>query len=203
MPAPKLYYTTTSCGAASYIAAKLGGIEFDSEVVDIRGGKTASGVDFESVNWKGNVPTLVLADGSRLSENVSCLTWINDNAVKKWGPAQGSAAWYEMLDNLAYVNTSLHGNLFRNLFYAQTEEAKVPLRAQLATELEWFVKFALKGKKFLGAQFTVADIYAYIVLSWAPYVGVTLSDDVTAYFKGIQAIDGVGSVHQALNTPAK
>jgi glutathione S-transferase len=203
MSVPKLYYTTTSCGAASYIAAKLGGIAFDSEVVDIRAGKTASGAEFEAVNWKGNVPTLVLPDGSTLSENVSCLLWISDNAVNKWGPAQGSAAWFEMVDNLAYVNTAIHGGLFKNLFYAPSEEAKVPLRAQLATELGWLVKFALKGKKFLGSQFTVADIYLYICLSWAPYVGVTLSDDVTAYFKSIQAIDGVGSVHQALNTPAK
>ena len=64
MSAPKLYYTTTSCGAANYIAATLGGITFDSEKVDLRTGKTESGGDFEAINWKGNVPALVLHDGS-------------------------------------------------------------------------------------------------------------------------------------------
>jgi glutathione S-transferase len=202
MPAPKLYYTTTSCGAASYIAATLGGIVFDSEKVDIRAGKTESGADFEAVNWKGSVPALVLPDGMVLSENVASLTWINDNAVKKWGPEKGTPAWYEMINNLGYVNSAIHRS-FGPLFYAQTEEEKVPLRAKLQTELGYLVKFGTKGGKFLGSQFTVADIYAYICLSWAPYVGVTLDEPVAAYFKGIQAIDGVGSVHQAINTPAK
>ena len=200
MSVPKLYYTTTSCGAASYISAKLGGITFDSEKVDLSTGKTESSADFEAVNWKGAVPALVLPDGTVLSENVATLTWINDNAVTKWGPAAGTAAWYEMLNNLAYVNSSLHRS-FGPLFYAKDEEAKVPLRAKLQTEIGYLTKFQTKGGKFLGSQFSVADVYCYIVLSWAPYVGVTLDEAAAAYFKGIQAIDGVGSVHQAINTP--
>lgn len=198
----KLYYTTTSCGAASYISATLGGITFDSEKVDLGTGKTESGADFEAINWKGAVPALVLADGTVLSENVATLSWINDNAVKKWGPEKGTPAWYEMLNNLGYVNSGIHRK-FGPLFYAKTEEAKVPLRAALLEELGYLIKFQTKGGKFLGSQFSVADVYCYICLSWAPYVGVTLDEATTAYFKGIQSIDGVGSVHQAINTPAK
>jgi glutathione S-transferase len=202
MSLPKLYYTTTSCGAASYIAMKLGGIEFESEKVNIHGpnaGKTESGADFEAVNWKGNVPALVLPDGTVLSENVATLAWINDNAVKKWGPERGTPAWYEMLNNLAYVNSCIHRK-FGPLFYAQTEEAKAAAKGPLVEELGHACKFQIKGGKFLGSQFTVADVYAYICLSWSQYVGVTLEGPVEAYFKGIQAIEGVGSVHQAINS---
>ena len=202
MTAPKLYYTTTSCGAASYISATLGGITFDSEKVDLGTGRTESGADFEAINWKGAVPTLVLPDGTVLSENVASLTWINDNAVKKWGPEKGTPAWYEMVNNIAYVNSAIH-RAFGPLFYAKDEESKVELRKKVETEISYLTKFQTKGGKFLGSQFTVADVYCYIVLSWCPYVGVTMDEAATAYFKGIQAIDGVGSTHQAINTPAK
>jgi len=201
MANPKLYYTTTSCGAANYIAATRCGIKFDSEKVDLGTGKTESGGDFEAINWKGSVPALVFPDGSVLSENVAILTWINDNAVNKWGPESGTPAWFEMINNLAYVNSTIHAG-FGQIYNAQTEEDKVRARAKLTEQLGWMIKFGTKGGKFLGSQFTVADIYAYICLSWASWMGLTLDEPVEAYFKGIQAIDGVGSVYQAINTPA-
>jgi glutathione S-transferase len=64
----KLFYTPTSCGAASFIAANIAGIKLDCETVDLQGHKTASGVDFYSLNPKGNVPCLVLDDGNVLNE---------------------------------------------------------------------------------------------------------------------------------------
>ena len=50
----RLYYTPTSCGAASFIVAhtaKLEGIEV--ETVDLTTHKTSSGEDFLKVNPKG------------------------------------------------------------------------------------------------------------------------------------------------------
>jgi glutathione S-transferase len=196
---PKLYYTTTSCGVASYIAMTIGEMPFDSEKVDIfGGGTTESGADFEAINWKGNVPTIVLPDGTVLSENVAVLTWINDNAEEKWGPEPGSASWYEMINNLGYINSTIH-KYFGQAFMAPSEEIKAEKRAALSQELGYFVKFVTKGGNFVGSQFSVADVYAYVCLSWAPYIGLTLDGPVQDYFRGIQQIAGVGSTHQALN----
>lgn len=75
---PKLYYTPTSCGAASFIAAHIAGVKLDTERVDLPSHKTESGVDFYSINPKGNVPTLVLDDGIVLNEGASVLQWIAD-----------------------------------------------------------------------------------------------------------------------------
>ena len=77
---PKLYYTPTSCGAASFIAAHTAGLALDCEVVDIRAHKTASGADFYAINPKGNVPALALADGTCLNEGAAVLQWIADQA---------------------------------------------------------------------------------------------------------------------------
>ncbi len=37
-------------------------------------------------------------------------------------------------------------------------------REKLMTEIGYMTKFVLKGKKFLGSQFTAADVYAYVCL---------------------------------------
>lgn len=74
----KLYYTPTSCGAASFIAAVAGQVNIQTEQVDIREHKTASGADFYEINPKGNVPALILDDGTLLNENIAVLQYIAD-----------------------------------------------------------------------------------------------------------------------------
>ncbi len=75
---PKLYYTPTSCGAASFIAAYAAKLNLQVELADIRTKKTHSGADFLAINPKGNVPTLVLDDGTVLNEGSAVLQWIAD-----------------------------------------------------------------------------------------------------------------------------
>ena len=73
-----LYYTPTSCGAASFISAFAAGVKLQSETIDFATKKTASGKDFNAINPKGNVPTIVLDDGTVLAENVATLLYIAD-----------------------------------------------------------------------------------------------------------------------------
>jgi glutathione S-transferase len=75
---PKLYYTPTSCGAASFIAAFAAGVNLETEQVDLRSHQTTSGKDYYAINPKGNVPGLVLEDGTVLNEGAAVLQYIAD-----------------------------------------------------------------------------------------------------------------------------
>jgi glutathione S-transferase len=75
----KLYYTSSSCGAANFISAFAGGLKIDTEEVVLQTHKTASGADFYLINPKGNVPAIVLDDGTVLNENAATLQWIADH----------------------------------------------------------------------------------------------------------------------------
>jgi hypothetical protein len=77
---PKLYYTPTSCGAASFIVAHTAGLALACETVDLGTHKTASGADYYAINAKGNVPALVLDDGTVLNEGAAVLQWLGDQA---------------------------------------------------------------------------------------------------------------------------
>jgi glutathione S-transferase len=75
---PKLYYTPTSCGAAAFITAWTARVNLQVEQVILQTHKTHSGEDYYKVNHKGNVPALVLDDGTVLNEGASVLQWIAD-----------------------------------------------------------------------------------------------------------------------------
>jgi len=73
---PKLYYTPTSCPAASFIAAYVAGVTLEAEQVNIYNHTTATGADFYAINPKGNVPTIVVDSKTVLNENVATLSYI-------------------------------------------------------------------------------------------------------------------------------
>lgn len=75
----KLYYHPNSSALASFIAAVAADIRIDVEQVAVyTDHKTDSGVDFYTINPKGNVPCLVLDDGTVLNEGSAVLQYIAD-----------------------------------------------------------------------------------------------------------------------------
>jgi glutathione S-transferase len=80
---PKLYYTSTSCGAASFIAAHIAGVRLEAEQVNLQTHTTASGAEFYAINPKGNVPALVFDDGFVLNEGSAVLQYIADQVSKQ------------------------------------------------------------------------------------------------------------------------
>eukprot|EP01040_Poterioochromonas_malhamensis_P021275 gene21275-25630_t len=128
---PKLYYTPTSCGAASFISAYVAGVGLETEEVDLATHKTASGADFYAINPKGNVPAIVLDNGVVLNENAATLLFIADQAPGKVAPVAGTTERYELLVALSYIASEYHATI-GGLFYPGSEEVKSYLRAKLA-----------------------------------------------------------------------
>jgi glutathione S-transferase len=97
---PKLYYSVVTCGAASFIAAFTAKVQLQCEQVDHKTHLTgASGVDFYSVNPKGNVPCLVLDDGTVLNENIAVLQYIADQVRTNYFHDYYHAAHTALLHN--------------------------------------------------------------------------------------------------------
>lgn len=200
-PTPKLYYTSTSCGAANFIVGHIGGVKFDSEQVDLATHKTASGRNFYEVNPKGNVPTVVLPDGSILNENIATLTFLADNGNANLAPKEGSIERYKYLSVLSFVATELHkgvGGLFNR---GLNDEGRAAQKTVALSKIDILVRDYLKNgerKYIYGDHLSAADIYAYIVLSWHPFVGIELPAGAKAYFEHIKSLDAVQKAHAAI-----
>jgi len=201
----KLYYTPTSCGAASFIAAHKAGLHLDVEEVTLNTHKTASGADFYTINPKGNVPTIVLPDGTILNENVATLSWIADQNVSSGlAPQYGSQHRYKVLNLLSIIATELHPGI-GGLFGAQTDDQKKMVRARGEKALNYLEKNVLAGgKQFLvdDSTLTVADLYAHIVLGWTAYVGIDLKPwpAVAAFLERVKAHPDVVAAQKVIAT---
>lgn len=201
---PKLYYTATSCGAASFISAFTGGVNLETEQVDLGTHKTASGADFYQINPKGNVPALILDDGTILNENTAILQYIADHAASGvLAPAHGTTGRYVLQNVLSYVSTEVHpsiGGLFNPTL---GEETKAHIRGNAAKKLTYLENTLVSDKSFVvGDSFTVADAYLYIVLSWTGYVGIDLSPypKVKLYAEKIGQLPNVKAAHARIAT---
>jgi len=177
----KLFYTPTSCGAASFISAHAIGLNLDCEQVNIQTHKTSSGLDFYSINPKGNVPCLILDDGTILNENVACLQYIADQvsvlSTNKIAPLNGTQDRYILMNCLSFIASELHTSI-GGLFAKNSEEITGFIRNKVSMKLTFVENVLLKGgKDFLVWSDTasIADFYLYVILSWCPGLNVSLS----------------------------
>ena len=196
---PKLYYTPSSCGAATFLAANIAGVSIECEQVTLNDHKTASGADFYAINPKGNVPTIVLDDGTVLNEGAATLAWVADQAPGKVAPENGTSGRYLVISSLNYVASEVHAN-FGPLFYPNSDEVKAAAKANLAKKFDHLIK-VLGDKPYLtGESLTVADLYLYIVLSWCGYVAVELPGALTFWYEKVKALPEVAAGHAHMGT---
>jgi glutathione S-transferase len=200
---PKIYYTPTSCGAASFIACHIANLGWDAEQVDLYEHKTTSGADFYAINPKGNVPCLVLEDGTVLNEGSAVLQYIADQAPGVLAPRNGEIGRYLVQQSLNHTASEVHTGI-GSLFYAgHTDETRAFFCKLIEKRLTFVENHVVKDRQFVvGETLTIADLYLYIALSWAPFVKVDLSPypNVQRYFEGIKSHPQVQSGHTQMST---
>lgn len=199
---PKLYYTPTSCGAASFISAFTAGLALDCEEVALNTHTTASGVDYYTINPKGNVPAIVLDDGLVLNENAATLQWIADQVPGSVAPVAGTSARYELIGALSYISSEFHASI-GPLFYPASEEVHSYVREKLAKKLTYIETSLVGHRQFIvGNSFTIADAYLYICLTWAPYVKLDLTPypNTKAFVERIGGLENVKAAHARIAT---
>jgi glutathione S-transferase len=173
----KLYYSPGACSQAVHIALHEAGIEHESESVDLRAKRTASGADYWAINPKGAVPALDLGDGQLvLTENAAILQFIGDLAGNEiLFPPVGDLRRYRVLEWLNFIATELHKGFAPLWNPAASEDAKQGARDLLAKKFD-FAERQLGDKPFvMGEHFTLPDSYLFVMLGWMGMHGIDLA----------------------------
>ncbi|MFL5358332.1 glutathione transferase GstA [Archangium sp.] len=172
----KLYYSPGACSLSPHIVLREAGLNFDLERVDLRTKKTRSGQDFNTINPKGQVPTLELDDGGILTEGPAIVQYLADKAPQaKLAPANGTLERYRLQELLNFISTELHKG-FSPLFNpAYPDEVKKLVRESLGKRFDGLGPVLEKGPYLTGEQFTVADAYLFTVLGWTQWTGIDLT----------------------------
>lgn len=172
----KLYYKAGACSLAVHIALCELGINAELIPVDLANKTLKDGANFRDINSAGQVPTLQLDNGKILTEVAVLLQYLADqDATHALLPTSSDFARYEILKWLNVIATELH-KTFSPLFKPNTPEDYKPLiHSQLAISLGRFNE-QLSQQPYLHASgYSIADIYAFVVLGWSRYVGVELA----------------------------
>lgn len=171
----KLYYSPGACSLSPHIVLREAGLDFDLALASTKTKKLADGSDFNLVNPKSQVPVLELNDGQRLTEGPAIVQYIADQAPSsKLAPPAGTIERYRLMEWLNFITSELHKSYSPLFNPAMPEEGKAVYRGNLLKRLQW-VDSQLEGKDYLmGAQFTVADAYLFVVTNWSKVVGVDM-----------------------------
>lgn len=172
----KLYYSPGACSLAPHIVLTELGLAHRIDKVSLRGHTTSDGSDFRAINPKGQVPALVLDDGSVMTEVAVLLQYLADQKPGSGlAPPAGTMARWRLMETLNYIATDIHKGLGGFFNPVLSDEIKVPLRAQMAKKLDALAARFDTRHYADGESYSIADAYLFTVLGWAPMVGIDLA----------------------------
>ena len=172
----KLFYKPGACSLASHITLRESGKDFTLDGVDLMKKRLENGDDFFAVNPKGQVPALLLDDGTLLTEGVAIMQYLADSVPDRQLLAPTSSlSRYKTIEWLNYIATELHKG-FTPLFRPDTpEDFKPTVRALLEKKMQ-YVNDSLKDNQWIcGPRFSIADAYLFTVLLWAYAVKLNMA----------------------------
>ncbi|MBC6555090.1 MULTISPECIES: glutathione transferase GstA [Citrobacter] len=180
----KLFYKPGACSLASHITLRESGKDFTLDGVDLMKKRLENGDDFFAVNPKGQVPALLLDDGTLLTEGVAIMQYLADSVPDRQLLAPTSSlSRYKTIEWLNYIATELHKG-FTPLFRPDTpEDFKPTVRALLEKKMQ-YVNDSLKDNPWIcGSRFSIADAYLFTVLRWAYAVKLNMAglSNIDAY----------------------
>lgn len=189
----KLYYLPGACSLADHIALIEAGAAFESERVDIRTRKTASGADFLAINPKGYVPALVVDGGETLTENIAVLYWIAGQYPQLG--VDGPLGRTRLLEALAYISTEVH-RAFKPMWHGGSEDEKAKARGTIVSLLQLLAD-DMTGDYLFGNRMSVADCYLFVMLRWADRFGIVAPAPLPALRDRMMARPSVHAAMQA------
>lgn len=172
----KLYYSPGACSLSPHIVACEAELPLELIKVDLGSKQTETGEDFWRINPNGYVPVLLLDDGNKLSECPVILQYLADLAPdKKLAPENGAFDRYLLQQWLNFISSEIHKN-FSPLFDPNAHEAvKEAAVARLTTRLESVADHLAGQPYLLGKEYSVADVYLFVALSWGRYVDLDIA----------------------------
>jgi glutathione S-transferase len=171
----KLYFSPNACSLASHIVLRELALPFELIRVDNQKKLTADGDDFLQINPKGYVAALQLDNGEVLTEGAAILQYLADQ-VPAAGLAPVNRSWerVRLQEWLNFVSSEIHGGLGVLFKDAIPAEVKALFKATLFKRFAILVQTLERQDYLLGAHYSVADAYLFVVLRWAAFFDIDL-----------------------------
>lgn len=172
----KLYYSPGACSLASHITLHETGNKFDLVKVDLSSGQYDNGKDYKQINPHGNVPALQLDNGEIVTEGVAIMQYLADQTpASNLAPANSTFERTRLHERLNYLTTELHKS-FSPLFHEKAEAEITKAKLSVSNKLKYLDTLLAKREYLLGDNFSIADIYLFVIANWTNFTGMSLKD---------------------------
>jgi glutathione S-transferase len=172
----QLFYTAGACSLAPHIVLQEIDQKFDLVNVSFKTHQTKDGQDFLKINPKGQVPFLIADDGLHLSEGAIISQYLAEMAKSTHLlPALGDLNRYKVLEWMNYISSELHKSYAPFFQKGFDEMSKEVFKEKLSKQYTWVDQQIADSENFLGRDFTIADIYLFVVTRWASFINLDLS----------------------------
>lgn len=176
----KLFYAPGSCAIASHIALEESGATYTTQRLDFRKNEQRS-PDYLAVNPKGRVPALV-TDRGVITETPAILVYVAQSQPSaKLAPLDDPFLFAQMQAFNSYLCSTVHvahAHRFRGSRWsddaAAIESMKKKVPQNMADCFQLIEDGMLAGTWVLGDQYSVADIYLYVLSTWLEADGVDI-----------------------------
>ena len=172
----KLYYAPHACSLAPHIVAREAGIPIELVEVDLATHKLKNGADYFAINPRGYVPAIELDDGTVLTEVAALVQYLADlKPEANLAPTAGTLDRVKLQAWLTFISSELHKQFSPWLWHADTADSTVEaVKAKIANRLAELDRTLAAQPHLMGERFTVADAYAFAIVSWAPMMKMDL-----------------------------
>ena len=185
----KFYMTPGSCSTGIHILLEECGLVFEAHIVNLLAGDQYK-KDYLAINPKGNIPALVLDDGSALTE-FSAIAWLLARSYPKRKLLPESIEGeVRVLGIMNYAVHTLHTQGFARIFTTERlspsssdHETDKAQGRQIIDQGFAIINRELEGRDYVADQFSIADAALFYVEFWADRTGVPLPANCAAHYR--------------------
>ncbi len=196
----KLYFSPAACSLAVHIALRETGADFELAKVDLATHRLEDGSDYFAISPRGYVPLLEFDDGSRHTEAAALLQYVADrDPAQALIGAVGTPRRLAVTEGLAFVASELHKVFSPWLWHKETADStRAAVKEKLAARFAELDRH-LDGRDWLAGEFSVADAYAFAILNWTNFLGLSLKSHphLQAYLARVAARPAVQAALRA------
>ncbi|MHC9246472.1 glutathione S-transferase family protein [Aeromonas jandaei] len=177
-----LFFAPGSCAVAVQIALLETGAPFTARQLNLAAGEQRS-PEYLAINPKGRVPALITEQGT-LTETPALLLYVAQRfPAAKLAPLDNPFMLARMQEVNSFLASTVHvshAHGRRGSRWADDEQAIAAMQQKVASNMrDGFAQIEqhyLAGPWVLGEQFSVADIYLFVVAGWLKSDGVEISE---------------------------
>lgn len=195
----KFYMTPGSCSTGIHILLETLELPFEAWIINIPAGDHLR-PEYLKINPRGTIPTLVLDDGTALTDFKSIAVWLAETYPRGKLLPQDPELAARAIELLEFALIQLHGEGFTRIFTTEryissSEHGGQRLKDDIAGHGREVVSqaFAILEKRLpaegyaVGPQFSIADAALFYNEFWAEKVGISLPPRVAAHYQRVRA----------------